>query len=58
MARGMERGRQEGIARGKLERDKVLIMNMINQGVSVDDISKFTGLSKEKIEKIVKTVEN
>jgi predicted transposase YdaD len=55
---GIERGRQagihEGIERGKFERDKMLVRNMLNQRVSVDDISRFTGLSKGKIEKIIK----
>ena len=52
--RGIERGIEKGIERGKLERDKILVKNMINQGVKIEDISKFTGLSKEKIEKIIK----
>jgi predicted transposase YdaD len=63
--RGIARGRQEGIyegiergiERGKFERDKMLVRNMLNQGLEIDDISRFTGLSKERIEELSKTVE-
>jgi len=59
---GREEGREEGIYEGierGIERGKLeLIKNMINQGLKVEDISKFTGLSMEKIEEIIKSVES
>jgi predicted transposase/invertase (TIGR01784 family) len=47
--KGMEKGREEGIEKGKSE----LIKMMLNQGNSVDTISKITGLPTSEIQKLI-----
>ena len=47
--KGMEKGREEGIEKGKAE----LIKMMLNQGNSVDTISKITGLPASEIQKLI-----
>jgi predicted transposase/invertase (TIGR01784 family) len=51
---GIERGMQRGMEQGKNE----FILNMFGQGLEIDDISKFTGLSKAEVEEILKNNEN
>jgi predicted transposase/invertase (TIGR01784 family) len=46
---GIEKGREEGIEKGKAE----LIKMMLNQGNSVDTISKITGLPASEIQKLI-----
>ena len=48
-ARGIEKGMEEGIEKGKAE----LIKMMLNQGNSVDTISKITGLPASEIQKLI-----
>ncbi len=47
--KGIEKGREEGIEKGKAE----LIKMMLNQGNSVDTISKITGLPASEIQKLI-----
>lgn len=42
---GVEKGVEKGIEKGKLE----IAMTMLNNGFSIDDAAKFTGLSREDI---------
>jgi predicted transposase/invertase (TIGR01784 family) len=46
----LDTARDEGEAKGKIE----VAINAIKMGISIDDIIKLTGLSKEKIEKLRK----
>ncbi|MCG8339845.1 MAG: ISNCY family transposase, partial [Cytophagales bacterium] len=46
---GIQRGRQEGIQRGRQEGILETAKQFIKQGVSLDIISKATGLSKEEL---------
>ena len=47
--RGMERGKEEGIAENKLETAK----NMLKENLSFEQISKITHLSNSEIKKLV-----
>ena len=51
-SQGKEEGRQEGRQEGRGERDTEIVWRMHEQGLSVQDISKFTGLSEEKVKRI------
>ncbi len=53
-ADGMLKGISKGISKGKAERNKELVVNMFNENMRIDDISRFTGLSKNEIEIILK----
>ena len=46
----MQKEKQNGIAKGKIE----IAKNLIKLGINVDDIVKATGLIKEKFEKLEK----
>ena len=54
---GYRDGKEEGIAIGRKEgikeRKKEIAMNLVNQNIGYDIISKATGLSISEIEKIV-----
>ena len=45
---GKEEGRQEGITQNKIE----IARNMLNDGLEIEKIVMYTGLSKEEIEKL------
>ncbi len=47
-AKGLKKGIEQGIEQEKIE----IAVNLKNLGISIEDISKATGLSKEKIEKL------
>ncbi|AXY11467.1 ATPase (plasmid) [Bacillus thuringiensis LM1212] len=47
--KGIEKGRKEGIEQGKIQ----LIRGMHNNGVSIEDISKFTKISLENIRRFL-----
>jgi predicted transposase/invertase (TIGR01784 family) len=52
---GREEGREEGRKEGlKLGMGKVAL-NMINHGMSIDDVVKITGLSRDDIKEIMET---
>ena len=52
---GLKVGKEEGIIEGILKNKKDMVINLNNNGVSIDIISKSTGLSKEEIQKIIKS---
>lgn len=45
---------QEGIEAGEKHKERELVVKFYNQGVSIDIISKASGLSKEKVKEIIK----
>ena len=45
---------QEGIEAGEKHKEREMVVKFYNQGVSIDIISKASGLSKEKVEEIIK----
>ena len=53
--KGIIEGKKEGIIEGILKNKKDMVINLNNNGVSIDIISKSTGLSKEEIQKIIKS---
>lgn len=48
----MEDIKEEGIKKGKLEGIITVAKEMLKRKVSINDISLYTGLSKQEIEKI------
>ena len=57
---GRREGLQEGLQKGRQEERKNIIKsiinNMLNKGIDVDGIKELTGIEKEEIEKIKKTI--
>ena len=51
ISEGMEKGMEKGKQEGRLEMQLELVKNMIQNGYSVEDIAKITGLSQEAINK-------
>ena len=51
--KGMEEGIKEGIKEGSNEKQNEIIINMHNNGLSLEMISNCTKLSKEEIQKII-----
>jgi predicted transposase YdaD len=49
MLEGKREGKQEGILEGRMERDREIAWRMKKQGVSIDQIAGYTGLSLEEI---------
>ena len=47
-----EKGRWEGERKGRKERDKEVVLNMLKEKINVSVISKVTGLSEEAIRKL------
>jgi predicted transposase/invertase (TIGR01784 family) len=52
---GVQQGMQQGLSKGKIEERKELVKKMHTEGMKIRDISRFTGLSKNEIEEIIKT---
>ena len=50
--KGLERGLAEGEARGSRQAKLETAKNLIGMGLSVDNIAKATGLTKEDVEAI------
>lgn len=48
-----KRSMEEGRATGRVEGRKEVARNLLRMGMSMEDISKATGISKEEIEKYV-----
>ena len=48
--RSMEEGRAEGRKEGMAEGRKEVARNLLRMGMSIEDISKATGIAKEEIE--------
>ncbi len=51
---GMEKGMEKGIEKGMELRNREIAINMLDRGLSVKDISEFTGLSVSEIEALGK----
>ena len=49
---GLEQGRTEGEASGRAEREIEMARAMKNDNKPIDEISKYTGLSTEEIDKL------
>ena len=45
---------EEGIEAGEKHKEREMIVKFYNQGVSIDTISKASGLSQKEIEEIIK----
>jgi predicted transposase/invertase (TIGR01784 family) len=50
--------RNEGKIEGKIEEKNKTALKAIEMGISIEDASNLTGLSKEQIEELIKTNEN
>ena len=50
--KGLERGKSLGLAEGSRQAKLETAKNLIGIGLSVDNIAKATGLSKEEVEKL------
>ena len=49
---GLKEGREEGKAEGALNKQKEIVLNMLNRNMDVKTISDVTGLSENEIEKL------
>lgn len=49
---GIEDGLRQGIEQGSLEKSKEIAKSMLNDGLSIDKIMKYTNLSKNEIENL------
>lgn len=47
-------GKEEGKLEGKLEGKTEVVQNLLHEGFKVESIAKFTGLSIDKVNKIIK----
>ena len=56
LAEGKEKGREEGREEGKRKRDRMIVINMLNNNLTKDQIADYTGLSKEEIDEAVNRV--
>ena len=52
-AEGMEKGKAEGMEEGMEKGKAEVALNLLKQGISIEVISKSTGLSEREIEKLV-----
>ena len=52
---GLKEGKEEGIIEGILKNKKDMVINFNNNGVSIDIISKSTGLSIDEVNDIIKS---
>lgn len=50
--RGLNRGREEGIHEGELNKAKAIAVNLKAEGIPTDAIARITGLSSEEIEQL------
>ena len=50
--RSMEEGRAEGRVEGRAEGRAEVARNLLRMGMSIEDISKATGITKEEIERL------
>ena len=53
---GREEGREEGRKEGRIETLKQFVNNMIKRNMSTDEIQEITGISKEELEQIQKSL--
>ena len=50
---GVEKGRTEGITEGRLEERRSMIVMMLSQGLSPEQISSFTGLTLSDVNALI-----
>ena len=53
---GKKEGIQEGLQKGAEESKKEVVINMLNEGMNYDIISKITGKTVEEIKEIEETI--
>ena len=53
MKAGRKAGMKEGMKEGILQNQKQIILNMLDNDYSYDEISKITGINKDKIAKLI-----
>ena len=53
MKEGIKEGMKEGMKEGILQKEKQIVINMLNNNFSYDDIAKATGISKSKIKEFI-----
>ena len=51
---GLEQGIEQGIKKGIMQKEREMVINFYNSGVSLDIISSASGLSKDEIKEIIK----
>jgi predicted transposase/invertase (TIGR01784 family) len=49
--KGLKKGKEEGLKKGKEEEKKEIAQKLLDQGMSIKDIAKITGLSEAEIKK-------
>jgi len=54
MEKGMEKGEAIGMEKGEAKKAMFIAQNLLKDGMSVEDVCKYTGLSKQQIEKLKK----
>ena len=52
MEKGMEKGHAEGLEEGALNKQKEIVINMLNKKMDIKTISDITGLSTDEIERL------
>ena len=55
---GIKQGMKQGMNEGAREKEEKIIQTMNKNGMNVDDICKFTNLSKEEVEKFISKTSN
>ncbi len=50
--KGIEKGIEQGIEQGEINKAKTIALNLKNINISIEDISKITGLSIEEIKNL------
>ena len=56
MRRGLKKGREEGREEGSLEKEKKVIANGIQQGLTIEVLAALTDLTVPAVEAIVKSL--
>ncbi len=52
MEEGLQQGIEKGLEKGKEEKTKQIAKEMLKNGEEIEKIEKYTGLTKEEIEKL------
>ena len=54
--KGIEKGEKIGIEKGRLEEKREMAQNFLNMGLSIEEVSKGTGLSQSEVEELDKSM--
>ena len=54
LAEGRAEGRAEGITEGRLEERRAMIVKMLSQGLSPEQISSFIGIAPDEVKSVSK----